>query len=322
MFKNKKILFIGPIFYQYHHIIIEELRSNGAEVVFFPERKYGWVFKLINNFFPRYLFLYQRLHYSKALKLKASGEFDYLFVIKGFMCPEIFIKKLKEQNPNIKTFLYQWDSNKSNPYFHLVDLFDKVYSFDYQDCRINSKLVYLPLFYTNDIEEQRNENFEELYHFFFMGSYLPERYEALLKFRAFVLDQGWKIKTFLYMPYSSYLKEVRKGIKLDRSLISFQPMVREEYLYHLMRSKVVVDVSSSSQSGLSMRVIEGLASGKKILTNNKVFLEDIDPLSERIIFFDEKNPSFNELDFKPINKNEVVSLYVIGDWLNKIFTHK
>ena len=45
--ENKTILFIGPVFYNYHQLIIDTLEKQGAVVSFIPEKEYGFIPKVL-----------------------------------------------------------------------------------------------------------------------------------------------------------------------------------------------------------------------------------------------------------------------------------
>ncbi|WP_214228853.1 hypothetical protein [Pedobacter sp. B4-66] len=315
--KGKRILFIGPVFHDYHQIIIGKLEEMGAEVSFFPERSYAVGFKLVNNFMPGYLGRYQEMHYKKV---DFSYEYDYLFVIRGFMMPAEFVSKFKELNPGAKLIMYQWDSQKANPFSHLLHLFNFTYSFDFEDCKCFSGLKYLPLFYSDDVADYVRNKKEAEFDFFFMGFFFPERYKALLKFRDFAKANNYKFKGFLYMPFTSYVKEILKGSKIDRSVVSLKPMKRNDYLTFLGNTKVMVDVSNPNQTGLAMRVIESLATNTKVLTNNLRLKEDSKIYDQKsIAFFDDNAPvvdgSFLEVEQEDL-RNRVLT---IKHWLDIIF---
>ncbi len=311
------ILFIAPIFHLYHEKIIQALKAAGANVDFYPERDYGLKFKLLNNISQNLLTEYQCKHYRNILKKISTDniEYDCLFVIRGFMMPAEFLIKFKTLFPNAKLLMYQWDSNRTNRFSHLVQYFDKVLSFDFKDSD-DFSLEYLPLFYTKDLIPYKKES-PKVYDFFFMGTYLPERYSALVKFKE-KYENSYTIKSFIYIPKSSWVKEYLKGIKLSKEVCHTVPIGREEYLSILSKTRVMVDVSNKAQTGLAMRIIEALSLGVKVATNNNYILKD--PLFNvnNICIFDADNPIINE-DFvlTPFYKAECT--LSIDEWINKIF---
>ncbi len=321
MFVGKKVLFIGPKFHNYEKMIKGELENKGASVVFYPERSYGYDFNIINNFFPSKLESFQNRHYNDILE-KCEGEsFDYLFVIRGYMMPSSFLKVFRSNNPSAVLIMYQWDSQKTNPFMHLIGLFDKVKTFDFKD-HSDLSIEYVPLFYTLDVQKISSSASKMYdYDFFFMGFFFPERYEAVKKFKIYCEENGYKLKPFLFMPITTRIKYFFKRVALDKSIVSFKPMERKEYLSILKSSRVMVDVSNPRQTGLAMRVIESLACGTKIATNNRN-IQKSKKISESgmVSLFDLKNieidKTFVYSDFCT-SENLVLSL---PDWIDLVFS--
>lgn len=314
MLQGKKILFIAPVFHGYESMILEKLEGFGAEVTFVPEREYTLRYKILNNLNPSYIDALQVRYYEKLL-MKINGmKFDYLFIIRGYKMPASFVDEFKTLNPQARLLMYQWDSNRTNPFAHHIERFDRVLSFDYKDCD-EFNLQYLPLFYTDDVTEYFGR--ENEYDFFFMGTYLPNRYRALSNFMHEYKDK-YKIRAYIYIPFTSLIKEIIKGNLCSMKYLSVRHMSREEYLSILSSSKAMVDVSNASQSGLAMRIIEALTLGKKVVTNNLNIYNEPFFCDENILVYDDKHPdipqAFLDVAFK--GNGGVLS---IEDWLIKLF---
>lgn len=318
--KGKKILFIGPKFHEYEKMIKAQLERMGAFVDFFPERSYSYDFNIINNFFSNHLNRYQLKHYDKIIEATQDIKYDYLFVIRGFMLSDSFMDKFKKSNPYCRTIMYQWDAQRTNPFVHLIKSFDVVKTFDFKDSE-DFNIPYLPLFYTKDVEEYRMSDKLYEYDFFFMGFFFEERYDAVLKFKEFCSSSGYKLKTFLYMPFTTRVKYFLRRKKLDLSIVSFKHMDRVSYLKTLSKSRIMVDVSNPNQTGLAMRVIESLACNTKVATNNIFFKKD-KTISESGMV------SLFYLDNIFISDSFVMDQVVIGEklvlsldeWLEKMFS--
>lgn len=313
--QGKRILFVAPVFHDYHTLIVNKLEAMGAQVEFYAERDYSLWFKLVNNLLHPLLSLKQAMHYRKILRRTRREHFDYLFVIRGYGMTPGFVEAFKKRNPSAKTVMYQWDSDRTNPFAGLVPFFDVVQSFDYKDCETFG-IPYLPLFYTDDVAEEASKTHATKYDYFFMGTYLPERYAAVVRFRDSLPDVS-RLKAFIYITPTALKKEQLRGVSLDRSIVSTRPMSRKAYLTTLNESKVVVDVSCSRQTGLAMRIIEALASRRKVLTVNEFIKNDpyYDP--RNINLFDSTHP---RVDAAFVNtpfygKAGVLS---IGEWLRAV----
>lgn len=317
MIKNKDILFISPVFHGYEKLISDKLKGLGAQVTFLPEREYSLKYKILNTINPSYIDLLQIKYYEKNLKFIEDKKFDFLFVIRGYKLPEFFLRKFKQKNPNAQLIMYQWDSNRTNPFSHLINLFDRVLSFDYKDCE-ELHLRYLPLFYTDDIIPYISKNNKNSkYDFFFMGTYLPNRYNALSIFMN-KYKAEYDVLAYIYIPFTSLVKEILKGNIKTLKYLSIHHMKREKYLYLLSKSKAIIDVSNSRQTGLAMRIIEALALGKKVVTNNNNIYKEPFFCAENILVYDDLNPDVSRsfLNAESINNREVLS---IEKWLKSIF---
>lgn len=133
-------------------MIQEKLEGSGAEVIFVPEREYTLRYKILNNLNPSYIDALQVRYYEKLLAEINDVKFDYLFVIRGYKISASFVDGFKILNPQARLLMYQWDSNRTNPFAHHIERFDRVLSFDYEDCD-EFNFQYLPLFYTDDVKE-------------------------------------------------------------------------------------------------------------------------------------------------------------------------
>ncbi|MDQ0964909.1 hypothetical protein QFZ20_000312 [Flavobacterium sp. W4I14] len=281
--QHKNILYIGVKFYYYHQQLIDKLEDNyGAKVNYFPERDTSIVYGIINRLSPSRLEAYQEFHYRKILAKIIDKKFDYFLVIRGFKMPLWFVKKIKALNPGLKLINYQWDSNTNSPFinltlqYNILPEFDVKLSFDYKDVEDHAQLKYSPTFYTDEIKElgEKPNGGDFKYDLFYFGSYLPERYQGLLKFMAFAKTHNYSVKFHFYMPIRYFIIERLKGVKIDWKLIKFRKMSRTDYIANLSGSKTIIDVSNTKQSGMAMRVLDALGSGKKVITTNKWIVKD------------------------------------------------
>lgn len=326
VFNSKRVLYIGVAFYEYHLAVKHKIESYGAEVSFFAERDTSILYGLINRLLPRKLDAYQRLYYTSVVKQIKDLTFDYLLVIRGHRMPLTFVKQVKQLNPNIKCIMYQWDANINSPFINLdsaYDLtreFDKVFSFDYKDVKENSWIKYSPTFHIDEITSIRinTNNIENKYDFFFFGSYLPERYDGLLKFQAFAREHGYSFYSHFYMPYRYYFIERLKGKKIDRNLIKNNPMNRALYLDLFSKSNVIIDVSNAKQTGIAMRVIDAIGCGKKVLTTNKWIEQEKNINPDQIAIIDLNNIRLpSQFMEKKVTLSD--SDYTIDNWLKNLF---
>ena len=316
--EKRKIIFIAPEFYDYHKIITAKLRELFGETFFFPERKTNWLYTILNNIHPKLINLYQKIYFFFIWRqIKKEDNITDLFVIRGYKIPISFIEKLKKRFPDIKMTMYQWDSIKNNSYEHLIPYFDKTFTFDYEDFKQRNDLNFLQLFYTEDIRKISEIEKNIQYDFFLFNSFTLERYQAIKKILDYCKKKDLTVKQFCYIPYQTYFKyRYLKRISLNKTLLSFNPMSRLEYIQYLSKCNIVVDINHSTQTGLSMGIIETLGAGKKVLTTNKNIEKDPLYSKERIQCFDIKDIKI--FPFKGEEKNFIINELYIDNWLKTI----
>jgi hypothetical protein len=316
--KEKVIVFIAPVYYGYEARIQEKMEALGAKVIFFPELQ----FNLIYSFFlrcPLKLFLlYVNLYYNKIIdSVKTIKRIDYLFVIKGHKLPDFFVGNIKKCHPKVKSIMYQWDSQKLFPYLHLRVQFDKTFTFDYGDSE-QYGIPYLPLFFTDDIYDIRKKNQKEKkYDYFFLATYSYERYLILLKM--IESNKNIKFKHILYMKKSTFIRERIKCRKINRQLVSLDPVKRAEYINYLSQSRCIIDITHSAQSGLPIRIIESIGALVDVLSTNSRVIEEFNNkapvgLIDNDYVFDMANIVRPETE-----DTGLVDEYSLANWLKKIF---
>jgi hypothetical protein len=318
--KEKRILFIGPVFYHYHNEIKQELENKGAIVDFFPERDYTIRSKFYKRLGKKTYREYQRRYYFSLLEHFKDKHYDYFLLIKGELFPADFISAVKELNPGIKSILYQWDSMKRMHYEDLLPVFDKVATFDPIDSQTYG-LTYLPLFYTKVVADLRNMAEEEQYDLLVLGMFLPERYEGLKKLIVYAQVNNLSLKYHIYLEKLHYYTQKMKGKSIDLGLCSFNSLSYQKVLALYRKSTVIVDFSNVNQAGLSMRVIEALGAGKKLLTTNEKIKEEPFYNPAQIHVTDWKQLEIPEGFFQNTNHDSKKLDYLrLDNWLDTLFS--
>lgn len=233
----------------------------------------------------------------------------------AFLMPTSFGITLRQRILKIKVIMYQWDSNKFNPYAHWKPIVDKLMTFDHLDSKEND-IPYLPLFFTNDILELRCKDKPKDINYLYVSTYSWERYCKLLE-----LIKAMKNCCFfyyLYIPFSVYMKELFRFRFINIKYLPFRPLARENYLNLLSRTYCLIDVTNSHQSGLPMRIVEGFGMGVNVLSTNPYVVHETN-MAGNIKYFDD----FSELKracFDKIVNNDIVMKYSINNWLKYYLT--
>ncbi|MCD1124791.1 hypothetical protein LPW36_01870 [Jinshanibacter sp. LJY008] len=325
---GKRIVLFSPKFFGYEYKIRDELKKKGAEVLLFDERPFSSSFGkillrlnvsvLISYFIHRY--------YLKKINSFFSFYPDYiLFINPESVTPEI-MSYIKNIFPETKVIVYMWDSinNKKNSYQY-INVVDRFFTFDNQDSLIYPKIIFQPLFFTEEYSEMRKNKKNEL-KFCFIGTLHSGRFNLVKHISSFFKNDHYGF-SFFYCPseilflFKRVFTKEMSGVSLRD--VSFEPINDELLLDMISKSEFVIDISHPSQSGLTMRTIEMLGAEKKLITTNtnvssydfydKQNICIVDPNN---IFIDE---DFIRLPYKPIDE-EIYLKYSLSSWINNIFS--
>lgn len=318
--KNKRILFICPVFYNYHNEIIKEMQKQGADVDFFSDKYEGsglvFVLSYCFSFWRKY---FEKKQLNFIIKNSAS-DYDFIFVIKGTVLNEVFMTEIKQKSPNAKCIMYHWDSLKNNDFRRLLPYFDKALTFDMVDAE-KLKIEYLPLFFTNKYKNLQLKE-KRQYDVVFFGSYHPERLEVLKRFAVEAEKSGITVKLFMYIPRLVFWKKLFTGeiTSKDTKYLFVTPLPEKKILEFYSITKSVLDIENSGQNGFTMRTLEVLGSGLKLITTNKNILDDDIYNEDRIYKIDRMGMcldfSFFEQEF---NNKFSLEKYHLSSWIKNVF---
>ena len=172
----KRVLLICPSFNDYELEIIKEFQRRGFDLVFIED-------DFVSNNSPIYNRISRKLYknkvknyYNKKFLEVRDIRFDFILVVKGGEVTYDFIYNLKVLQ-NAKFILYLWDSiNNNRNALKLSRCFDKVYSFDQDDCD-NYKFNFRAFFYTSHEVTSCTKKYDLL----FIGAFHSDRYFLLDK---------------------------------------------------------------------------------------------------------------------------------------------
>ena len=247
---SKRVLFIAPIFFGYEKDIQTELERQGADVTFIGDNKNIWNGNL-----------------SPIVEI-VTETYDYLFVIKGEFAQKSILELFKESNPNAECILYQYDTLKRYPHIiDLFDLFDRIYSFDIEDCK-QYNLILRPLFF---VDTEKNNTFIK-YDISSVASYYPERLQMIQKLKKQCKKDNIKSYFFIYVYWRTFIDKITYFSKYF-SDISIRTLSKDKMFYILSHSKAILDIPVKGQDGLTMRTFEVIGQGKKLVTTNTSIVE-------------------------------------------------
>lgn len=316
----KKILLIAPEFFGYHKLIQSELEKQGWNVTYMSDRpSQNAIIKILIRKMRCLLNFYLTSFFTKKLaEICGSTQFDQIVVIKGEGLTTSVFKQLRQYTRG-PISLYFWDA-LSNVQGGLQNcrLADRVYTFDPVDAK-NYGLKLLPLFYV----ESNTPKLPQKWDLSFVGSVHGDRLKVTAKIKESLKSQ--RLFVFIYFP-SILLYRFRSFF--DRSFAHFQseelslvsiPKARTEEIF--AESRAVLDIHHAKQVGLTMRTLEALALGKKLVTTNQSVQTYPFFHPSQILIIDRNEPvipfSFFESDVTSHVKDHIKA-YEIGEWVKTL----
>tara|TARA_B110000259_G_scaffold112874_1_gene128761 strand:- start:4676 stop:5662 length:987 start_codon:yes stop_codon:yes gene_type:complete len=328
MLSGKHILFIAPNFFGYEEEIALELRSRGADVDFISATpfkstflkaalrlKRKWVVPFLEKFF-----------YKKILSV-GKKKYDYIFVLKGEALSENFLINLKKKYSTATFILYLWDSLENTLSLEKnIKVFDRCYSFDRVDAK-KYDLNYRPLFFGKGFKREPMQQFK--IGLSFVGTAHSDRYLVvsrtlsmlpadLVSYSYFFLQSRWVfyIRRLLTSAFS--------GAKVQD--FNFLPMSKSDVQDVFKNSFSIFDIEHPLQRGLTIRSIEALGAGKKLITTNKSIVDEDFYNSQNILILDREGlleipVSFFDSPFQSVPE-DICYKYSIRGWIDEIFQVK
>lgn len=287
---KESVLFICPAFFGYEVSIRDAIIANGYKVDFFDERTsnnsiYKAIFRVRKDLLNKQI----KKHYTQILETIKTKKYKFFLLIKGEVVPEWFITAFKKNNPEAKLVYYTYDSfnNNNANSVYILKYFDKCFSFDFEDVKLNPQLKLKHLFYTDEFELSSDYPHVQKYSISFVGTLHSARY-TIVKNMFSSFENAF---AFFYMPAKWFflLEKIRKksyrGIAWSE--ICFDKLSKKQVSDIFKESKSVLDIQRTGQTGLTMRTFEVLASGAILVTTNPYIKQTDFYQEEKIIVVDD-----------------------------------
>lgn len=323
--QNKKaILFICPLFFNYYKDISAQFNKMGFDVIFFSDKPSEKpLLKAILRINHHNLPLTRRRYYRRIFKKTNDRKIDYFVVIDGQGISLKFIRKFKQVHPESKNVLYFWDTLKNYPYFNdMVELFDKVYSFEPVDCD-EDKINFLHTFYRPDYSNVSN-NSEIIYDAAFIGTTRPNKYVFVEKISHYFKKLGKKTFVYYYLPTKllfHYFKLLDPRFESARKKqFHFKTLSNEAVIDIYNKSQVIIDSPPDGQTGITVRCYESIAMHKKVITNNANMSNINDKnISDNILIYPFSKKELDQFLSKPIVvSDDFYKEYSLENFCNKL----
>lgn len=330
-----RLLLISPQTYNYHKVLQSACRASDIDFSWLDERPFANpFFKFFSRKFNRLARnLSRRYYFRKISDLRDSGfSPSHVLLIKGEAIHQSVILYMRTLFPNARFILYFWDSITNLPGSTSIShLFDVTITFDYKDS-VEQGWKYFPLFAGNYSLHSRAcldapATPIPRYDWSFVGAIHSDRILVLDKLcrssssqrncYIFLYAQSFfqLILHFIYHPFAFLrLKKYIHMNTLDPELLS------DIYA----ESLCVLDIHHPCQTGVTMRTVEALLSGKKVATTNVFALNLSISDSSRISVIDRAKPTlYSEFMFSPVSpiNHFLSSQYYPDNWLLRLLAH-
>lgn len=324
---KKRILLIAPLFFNYYKEMIKELVGIGFDVDYICDAPSNSnISKAIGRINKNLIKLSTQKYFNNTVIPKIGGiSYDNVLVVGGmtFAFTPDMVAKIKEMNPNAVFSLYQWDSEQNLPYSTGIHrYFDRVFSFDMNDCERDSMYTFLPLFYTRIYEEIGSEKVDAYkYDCAYIGTAHPQKYKDINLMSVFLADKMKSQFIYHYMPsklkyvYHKLLAPEFKSASL--SDFSLEKIDSTELMKIFKESKCILDAPQGGQTGLTIRTIECLGARRKLITTNKDIVKYDFYNESNILVFDDGldlNSDFFTTDYKTLDES-IYKKYSLREWL-------
>ena len=189
------------------------------------------------------------------------------------------------------------------------------HTFDPQDANQHEMFLHNQIY---RLPEQKNLATYEIYDFFFIGLN-KGRFGTLKELNSRLLEWGYTTKFIIVDRHEKC--GVIDGIEIRNKEVDYN-----ETLQLIRQSKVLVDCTKTKQSGITLRVIEGLFLNKKVLSNNSAIKNLPFYTPSRIFFMNELNDKetlkrFMRTPILPATEEEKKP-YDINHWIQEIVNTK
>lgn len=327
--KDKKILMFGPSFFGYAECIAEQLRALGAQVDLHDERpNNGAVCKIMLRYNIRLYYPKVVAYYKDLIENNADKDYDYIFVIKSEAIDKGILQMLRQAYPKAQCILYLWDAVDNVPGGkEKIKMYDRVLTFDHEDAKTYG-LPLRPLFFRKDYAKGEDKT-DFLYDVAFIGTAHSIRPKVVKAVEAICEKEGRKSFKFLFLPHSIvflYNKVLNSAYrKVKKADISFTPMTPAQIREVYDNSRCILDVEHVNQRGLTMRTIEMVGMGKKLITTNTGITQYDFYNPGNICVIDRNDPvipaEFWDQPFEPV-PGDILARYTLESFVREIFDAK
>lgn len=328
----KRLLLIAPVFFGYYKEMIREAKSLGYQVDYLCDAPSNSnISKALGRINKRLISGSAKRYYKEqAFPLVNNNQYDTVLLVAGMTCaflPEMF-EQMKEKQKNAEFIMYQWDSEVNLPYATKVhQYFDRIYSFDRQDCKHSDIYQFCPLFYIRRYEEigQRKET-AMFYDCSYVGTAHPKKYREINHMasdlkemlpRQFIYHYTPSILKYLYHRVTAKEYRHAKYSEFQKVKLTISDIRKV-----MEKSMCILDAPQGGQTGLTLRCFECMGAKRKLITTNSDIVNyDFYRKSNILVYpgTEEERKAFFENPYEELPE-ELYRKYSMNSWMKRLLS--
>ena len=187
---------------------------------------------------------------------------DKIIVFDTLVTPS-YLSWLCEHYPDHRILFWYWNPVGENRKFELFPRRVEIWSYSPQDCKKNGFRYNTPFYFdsiASAVERNKKEPIRGDPVVFFLGREKGRRQE-LIKIKNCLESVGANTQIHL-------MQDGTQASRKDEPVMPYSEVIKE-----IARSDILLDYTLNPKEGLSLRPMEALFFGKKLITNNETILE-------------------------------------------------
>lgn len=323
---DRRLLLLCPQFFSYHLALLDAAKRLGIAAQWVDARGGNSVlYKSTLKLAPAAIRNASQRPIRAALDhVEALAEITDILIVKGDGVTPSTLEALRHRAPRARTTLYLWDSLRNTPGARdLSKVCDRTVTFDHADAATYG-WEFLPLFSRAPAIEPRPSGDAD-WDWSFVGSVHSDRHSVLRRLAAALPGARYRVHAYVQNRLVQGVRALRDpGLLFPGPIgVARHVLSAAECQDIANRSRAVVDVEHPRQVGLTMRTIETLLSGRKVITTNH-HLQNYDLYDPtRVALIDRKapklDPDFFETPFSPI-PSDLARRYHVDSWLERVLS--
>jgi hypothetical protein len=323
---SRRLLLLCPQFFSYHLAILDAAERLGIAAQWVDARGGGSaLYKGMLKLAPSLTRSASQAQIHAALdRVEDPAQITDILVVKGDGITPSTLDALRHRAHRARTTLYLWDSlRNASGALELSKLCDRTVTFDHGDAAMQG-WDFVPLFSRAPVIDPglvRDADWD----WSFVGSVHSDRHRVLRRLAAALPGARYRVHAYVQNRLVQGVRALRDpGLLFPGPVgVARHVLGTSEYQDILNRSRAVVDVEHPRQVGLTMRTIETLLGGRKLITTNR-HVQDYDIYDPtRVALIDREaprlDPDFFETPFSPIPP-AVAQLYHVDSWLERVLS--